>query len=72
MWKDVIKVDDKKERKERWDRYRASQGRGGAERKPKQPRFKCAMCGRKLSRYDKEHNRNQLNFCKTCKKARGN
>ena len=70
MWKDIVKTDENK--KERWERFRASRERGGYERKPKQPRFKCAMCGKKLSMYSKEHKKNQLNFCKTCKKARGN
>jgi hypothetical protein len=75
MWKDIVKVDDDKGKgktKKRWEDYRLSQERGGREKKPDQPKLKCAMCGRGLSKYNKEHKQGQLNFCKTCKKARGN
>jgi len=68
MWKDIVKVDDKSER---WKRYRASQERGGQEKKPDQPKYKCAMCGIKLSRYEKKYKDNPINFCPTCEKARG-
>ena len=69
MWKDIVKVDDKSDR---WKRYRQSQERGGTEKKPDQPKLKCAMCGKALSKYNKEYKQGKLNFCKTCKKARGN
>lgn len=69
-WKNILKVD-----KERWERYQAARKKAHktnektSERKPTQPRFKCAMCGIKLSRYDnKEHKRGELNYCSTCKK----
>lgn len=68
MWKDIVKVDNKEDR---WKAYRASQKRGGQEKKPDQPKLKCAMCGKALSKYNKENKKGQLNFCKTCKKARG-
>ncbi|UVF62584.1 hypothetical protein QKV95_gp107 [Poseidoniales virus YSH_150918] len=74
-WKDVLKEEDKQER---WNRYRESlerakkERRSNYQRKPEQPRYKCGMCGRKLSYYDKEHKRGQLNFCKACKERRGN
>jgi len=72
-WIDILKVDD-----ERWERYLEArrkakkEGRRSMEKKPIQPRFKCAMCGSKLSIYDrKEHKQNQLNYCSTCKTYRG-
>ena len=74
-WKDVLKEEDKQER---WKRYHESlnrakkEGRKNYHRKPQQPRYKCAMCGKRLATYDKEHKRGQLNFCKECKERRGN
>ncbi len=40
------------------------------ERSPKIPKTQCAMCGRRLSRYDENLSRrakeNKLNFCRQC------
>ena len=73
-WKEILKDEDKKKR---YERYRAAQdkakkeGRKSMERKPDQPRFKCAMCGKKLSRYDTKKNlRGELNYCKQCEASR--
>jgi len=76
MWRDLIKVDDD-DKDKRYKRFRQAQEnrkagdkRRGSTRKPDQPRYKCAMCGRALSKYDKENKKSMLNYCKTCKKMR--
>lgn len=67
-WRDIIKVDEDK--RARYERYAASRKRGGKEKKPDQPKYKCAMCGKALSKYNKEFRGKQINFCKKCQKAR--
>tara|TARA_R100000700_G_C3179325_1_gene155688 strand:+ start:7732 stop:7971 length:240 start_codon:yes stop_codon:yes gene_type:complete len=76
MWKDLIKVDEDN-KGERYKRFKQAQRnwrmgdkRRGATRKPDQPKYKCAMCGVGLSKYNKEHQKNKINYCKTCKKIR--
>tara|TARA_R100000005_G_C5000785_1_gene207704 strand:+ start:289 stop:522 length:234 start_codon:yes stop_codon:yes gene_type:complete len=73
-WKEILKDEDKKKR---YERYRAAQkkareeGRKTREKKPDQPRFKCAMCGKKLSFYEKKkYPQGQLNYCEQCKASR--
>ena len=76
MWRDLIKVDEDN-KDERYKRYKQSQRnwrmgdkRRGATRKPDLPKYRCAMCGVALSKYNKEHQKNKINYCKTCKKIR--
>ena len=89
-WKDIIKNTDRykrfldagkkdKERKEAklLSRQQGYKPKGKSyERKPDMPKTTCAMCGKKISMYDKNltsrHKQSKLNFCKTCAAQRGN
>ena len=76
MWFDIIKVDE-----ERWKRYqnqRKKEIESGKKyrsaRKPTPPKYKCAMCGQKLSRtgdsiYETNVNTG-LSYCKKCAEHR--
>jgi len=75
-WESILKVGD-----ERWKRYQnqrekeISEGRKyRSGRKPTQPRYKCAMCGKRLSRRGDtrfETNANTgLGYCKSCAEHR--
>jgi len=73
-WKEILKDEDKKKRFERYlaakdkSRDKGSQTR---ERMPDQPRFKCAMCGKRLSKYDKnKYPRGELNYCDQCEASK--
>lgn len=72
-WKEILKDEDKRKR---YERYFAAQNKArkegykSKEKKPDQPRFKCAMCGKNISRYNKEYKRRQLNYCKQCEASR--
>ena len=71
MWFDIIKVDE-----ERWKRYREqrkkeleSRRRYKSARKPTPPKYKCAMCGQKLSRTgDSIYEKNIKTGLSDCKK----
>lgn len=72
-WKEILKDEDKRKRYERyWAAHRKAkkEGRVSGEKKPDQPRFKCAMCGKNISRYNEKYKRGQLNFCKQCEASR--
>ena len=71
-WEHILKVDD-----ERWIRYREQRSKEIEEgkkyrsaRKPTMPKYKCAMCGLKLSkRGDTRHETSVntgLSYCKRC------
>jgi len=74
-WKIILKNE------ERWKRYlshRSKEQKEGRKyktaRKPTQPKFKCAMCGKKLSRigdtrYETRTNTG-LGYCKQCAEHR--
>jgi len=74
-WESILKVDD-----ERWKRYQNQRkkekesGKKHSARKPTQPKYKCAMCGTRLSRRGDsrfETNANTgLGYCKRCAEHR--
>tara|TARA_R100001129_G_C5277181_1_gene235786 strand:- start:788 stop:1063 length:276 start_codon:yes stop_codon:yes gene_type:complete len=81
-WKDIIKNTDfdyeeffqstseKPEKPKERIRIANIRDKKSLERNPKNPKTKCAMCGRHLSIYDKNLSRrakeNKLNFCRQC------
>jgi len=88
-WQDILKNTDRYKRfldagkkdKERREAKILSRQQGlktgtTRERKPDMPKTTCAMCGGKISMYDKNitsrHKQSKLNFCKTCAAQRGN
>ena len=75
-WESILKVDD-----ERWKRYQNQRKREKesgkkykSSRKPTQPKYKCAMCGKRLSRSGDNRFETTANtglgYCKRCAEHR--
>ena len=75
-WTDILKVSD-----ERWKRYREQRKKErqsgkkySSAKKPDQPKYKCAMCGKLLSRFGDSRFETSTNtglgYCKKCAEHR--
>ena len=75
-WKDIVKNTDDEFDYEEFFKPKEKipiariKDKKSFERSPKIPKTQCAMCGRRLSMYDKNLSRrakeNKLNFCRQC------